>query len=1014
MGLRSNPTGNLSFSPSLILLLLLVSLFASVQVFSAEVEKEELDGPKDLGRRSKISWNNIDTIAARKDVVDSEDLNLDLDSVGLGVFDAFFASLSMIIVSEIGDETFIIAALMAMRHPKSIVLSGALSALIVMTVLSTGLGRIVPNLISRKHTNNAATVLYAFFGLRLLYIAWRSKADSKSSTKKEMEEVEEKLEAGQSKTTFRRFFLRFCTPIFLESFILTFLAEWGDRSQIATIALATHKNALGVAVGAILGHSVCTSMAVIGGSMLASKISQGTVATVGGLLFLGFSLSSYFFPPLFLVALENYHSSNDSLPNTLHAMMVKNGSIFESRKFILSSYVKSEKLNDARKVFDEMPSRDVLTWTVLISGFARVNCSEMALQLFREMLVEGVCPNPFTLSTVLKLCSRVGDVKMGKGIHGWILRSGVNLDVVLENSMLDLYAKFDEFDYVKKLFDSMREKSTATYNILLGVHVRSDVNKSLDLFRNLPCRDTASWNTVICGLMQGGYLNEALELLYEMVENEPEFNKVTSSIALSVVSSLLIFELGRQVHGRIVRCGFHNDGFVKSSLINMYIKCGNLEKASVIYSQMPSGFAKKQDFDIVCSDTMTEIVSRSSMVSGYVRNGKYEDAFKTFVSMVREQVLMDKFTIASVVSACSNAGVFELGRQIHAYIQKTGEQLDAHLTSSLIDMYAKGGSLDCARQIFEQTTYLNVVIWTSMITGCALHGQGKEAIRLFEKMRYEGMIPNEVTFLGVLAACSHAGLLEDGRLYFNMMKDVYAIKPKVEHFTCMVDLYGRAGRLNEVKKFIYENDLSHLNAVWKAFLSSCQLYKDIEMGNWVSERLFRLEPLDEGPYVLLSNMCSSNQKWEEAFRTRRSMQHRGISKTPGQSWIHVKNRVHSFVAGDRSHPQHAQIYEYLDKLIGRLKEIGYLFDVKLVMQDVEEEQGEVLLGWHSEKLAIAYGLISLGSSIPIRIMKNLRICTDCHNFMKLTSQLLCREIIARDIHRFHRFNSGHCSCGDYW
>ncbi|KAG8087860.1 hypothetical protein GUJ93_ZPchr0010g11036 [Zizania palustris] len=220
----------------------------------------------------------------------------EMETAGLGLFDAFFASLSMIIVSEIGDETFIIAALMAMRHPKSTVLSGALSALVVMTVLSTGLGRIVPNLISRKHTNSAATVLYAFFGLRLLYIAWRS--NSKASQKKEIEEVEEKLEAGQGKSTFRRIFSRFCTPIFLESFVLTFLAEWGDRSQIATIALATHKNAVGVAVGATLGHTICTSFAVVGGSMLASKISQGTVATIGGLLFLGFSMSSYFYPPL--------------------------------------------------------------------------------------------------------------------------------------------------------------------------------------------------------------------------------------------------------------------------------------------------------------------------------------------------------------------------------------------------------------------------------------------------------------------------------------------------------------------------------------------------------------------------------------------------------------------------------------------------------------------------------------------------------------------------------------------
>ncbi|XP_059665585.1 GDT1-like protein 4 [Cornus florida] len=292
MGLFSSPRkGGFGRYLFVIGVVLLAVSSVSAQESGADTDRDESSG-LDLGRRSKIvieklgsDWGDQETVV----------LPINLDS-GLGVLDAFLASLSMIIVSEIGDETFIIAALMAMRHPKSIVLFGALSALFVMTVLSTGLGRIVPNLISRKHTNSAATVLYAFFGLRLLYIAWRS--DSKGSQKKEMEEVEEKLEAGQGKTTVRRIFSRFCTPIFLESFILTFLAEWGDRSQIATIALATHKNAIGVAVGATLGHTICTSLAVVGGSMLASKISQGTVATIGGLLFLGFSLSSYFYPPL--------------------------------------------------------------------------------------------------------------------------------------------------------------------------------------------------------------------------------------------------------------------------------------------------------------------------------------------------------------------------------------------------------------------------------------------------------------------------------------------------------------------------------------------------------------------------------------------------------------------------------------------------------------------------------------------------------------------------------------------
>ncbi|XP_042491418.1 GDT1-like protein 4 isoform X1 [Macadamia integrifolia] len=295
---RGHRTGLSGF----VFLLLVSTVLLGFSPVSAQEVESEAGTRQDLSNGSGKALSRRSKIFVDHQIGDQNDPQLlDLtqipESSGLGIFDAFFASLSMIIVSEIGDETFIIAALMAMRHPKSIVLSGALSALYVMTVLSTGLGRIVPNLISRKHTNSAATVLYAFFGMRLLYIAWRS-VDSKSSQKKEIEEVEEKLEGGQGKTTLRRFFSRFCTPIFLESFILTFLAEWGDRSQIATIALATHKNAVGVAAGASLGHTLCTSIAVVGGSMLASKISQRTVATVGGLLFLGFSLTSYFYPPL--------------------------------------------------------------------------------------------------------------------------------------------------------------------------------------------------------------------------------------------------------------------------------------------------------------------------------------------------------------------------------------------------------------------------------------------------------------------------------------------------------------------------------------------------------------------------------------------------------------------------------------------------------------------------------------------------------------------------------------------
>jgi len=306
----------LSSSPPrrILLFILLVFLLAFVPFSAGQMSSHAEDDEagdatvvqtetESYHRRSKLLVNKDDVLPKTQGGEDDVEVKEGWGGGGVvyggggeGFTDATLTSLSMILVSEIGDETFIIAALMAMRHPRSIVLSGALSALVIMTVLSTGLGRIVPNLISRKHTNNAATVLYTFFGLRLLYIAWR--ADPNSTPQKELEEVEEKLEGTQKKTLVRRLFARFCTPIFLESFILTFLAEWGDRSQIATIALAAHKNPWGVTLGATLGHSVCTSLAVVGGRLLALKISQRTVATVGGCLFMAFAMSSYFYPPV--------------------------------------------------------------------------------------------------------------------------------------------------------------------------------------------------------------------------------------------------------------------------------------------------------------------------------------------------------------------------------------------------------------------------------------------------------------------------------------------------------------------------------------------------------------------------------------------------------------------------------------------------------------------------------------------------------------------------------------------
>ncbi|KAG4937272.1 hypothetical protein JHK85_052191 [Glycine max] len=754
---------------------------------------------------------------------------------------------------------------------------------------------------------------------------------------------------------------------------------------------------------------------------------------------LGSSCSRIYANHVFLVSATNYRSSTTTpfhlrwlqscslyhftLSNgppplgTLHALYVKNGSLqtLNPANHLLTLYAKSNNMAHAQKLFDEIPQRNTQTWTILISGFARAGSSGMVFNLFREMQAKGACPNQYTLSSVFKCCSLDNNLQLGKGVHAWMLRNGIDVDVVLGNSILDLYLKCKVFEYAERLFELMNEGDVVSWNIMIGAYLRAgDVEKSLDMFRRLPYKDVVSWNTIVDGLLQCGYERHALEQLYCMVECGTEFSAVTFSIALILASSLSHVELGRQLHGMVLKFGFDSDGFIRSSLVEMYCKCGRMDKASIILRDVPLDVLRKGNARVSYKEPKAGIVSWGSMVSGYVWNGKYEDGLKTFRLMVRELVVVDIRTVTTIISACANAGILEFGRHVHAYVQKIGHRIDAYVGSSLIDMYSKSGSLDDAWMVFRQSNEPNIVMWTSMISGYALHGQGMHAIGLFEEMLNQGIIPNEVTFLGVLNACSHAGLIEEGCRYFRMMKDAYCINPGVEHCTSMVDLYGRAGHLTKTKNFIFKNGISHLTSVWKSFLSSCRLHKNVEMGKWVSEMLLQVAPSDPGAYVLLSNMCASNHRWDEAARVRSLMHQRGVKKQPGQSWIQLKDQIHTFVMGDRSHPQDEEIYSYLDILIGRLKEIGYSFDVKLVMQDVEEEQGEVLISHHSEKLAVVFGIINTANRTPIRIIKNLRICTDCHNFIKYASQLLDREIIVRDIHRFHHFKHGSCSCGDYW
>ncbi|KAL2526178.1 putative Pentatricopeptide repeat-containing protein [Abeliophyllum distichum] len=534
-------------------------------------------------------------------------------------------------------------------------------------------------------------------------------------------------------------------------------------------------------------------------------------------------------------------------------------------------------------MFDEIRDRDVRTWTILISGFARCGHYGIALDYFTEMRNEGiVAPNAFTLSSVFKCCAFVNNgLQMGKATHGWIMINGIEMDVALQNSILDLYAKCGVFDYAKRLFELMNHKDSTSWNIMMAAKLsEGEMVKSLEFFRSLPIKSVSSWNTIIDGLMQHGLERNALELLYEMVKIGPGFDKVTFSISLVLASTFKSLELGRQIHGRLLREGMNEDSFAITSLIDMYCKCWKMDRASTIFQEFRRiGYKGSHD------DLMAQTVSWSTMIAGYVQNGMMKDALECFSFMVHEQVDVDVFTLTSIVIASANVAFLDLGQQIHARIVKLGHGVDVCLCSSMIDMYAKCGKLDDAWTFFRHTQTRNVVLWSVMISSYAMHGKGEEAIELFELMQKEDVTPNRVSFVGLLTACNHAGLIKEGCKYFRMMMEFYGIQPEVEHFACMVDLFGRAGHLKESEDFISKNGISHLREVWKAFLSSCWLHKNIEQANWISKKLLELEPHETDSYVLLSNTYSANYNWAEAAQLRHLMQEREVRKLPGQSWI---------------------------------------------------------------------------------------------------------------------------------
>lgn len=503
---------------------------------------------------------------------------------------------------------------------------------------------------------------------------------------------------------------------------------------------------------------------------------------------------------------------------------------------------------------------------------------------------------------------------------------------------------------------------------------------------------------MIRGYAESENPSPAFHLYRQMHASSVEPDTHTYPFLLKAVSKSTNVKEGEAIHAITIRNGFESLLFVQNTLLHMYAACGETESAHQVFELM--------------SDR--DLVAWNSVINGFALNGRPNEALTLFREMSLEGVDPDGFTMVSLLSVCAELGALELGRRIHVYMLKVGLRENLHASNALLDLYAKCGCIRDAQKLFNEMGEKNVVSWTSLIVGLAVNGFGEEALELFTELEKQKLLPSEITFVGVLYACSHCGMLDEGFNYFKRMKQEYGIVPRIEHHGCMVDLLARAGLVKQAYEYIQDMPLQPNAVIWRTLLGACTIHGHLALANIARSHLLQLEPKHSGDYVLLSNLYASERRWSDVQTVRSSMLKDGVRKTPGFSLVELGNRVYEFTMGDRSHPQSQDVYELLEKITELLKLEGYVPYTANVLADIEEEEKEQALSYHSEKVAIAFMLLNTAPGTPIRVMKNLRVCADCHAAIKLVSKVYDREIVIRDNSRFHHFRGGSCSCKDYW
>nr|XP_010920030.1 pentatricopeptide repeat-containing protein At5g27110 [Elaeis guineensis] len=556
---------------------------------------------------------------------------------------------------------------------------------------------------------------------------------------------------------------------------------------------------------------------------------------------------------------------------SIHANVLKSG--FGSDIVVSSSlvgvYAKCHRYESAIQVFDEMPERDVACWNTVMSCYYQDGQASKVLEVFGMMKSCGFKPDSVTYTTVFSACARLLDLETGWRVHEELVRTGFVLDGFVSSAIVDMYGKCG-------CLGSARE-----------------------VFEQIPTKSVVSWNSMIGGYSLKGDSNSCLELFSRMNMEGVRPTSTTMSSLLIACSRTSDMRRGKFIHGYLLRNLIDVDIFIASSLIDLYFKCANVAYAESVFKTMPKA----------------NVVSWNVMISGYVTAGCYFKALDFFNEMRVYGVRPDAFTFASVLSACAQVAALEQGREIHKQVSDHCLESNEMVMCALVDMYAKCGAVRDAKLVFDKLPVKDIVSWTSMIMAYGSHGQSTEALELFSEMQKANVKPDRVTFLAAISACSHGGLVDEGRYYFNQMTRLYGIKPGIEHYSCLVDLLGRSGRLQEAYSILKNTPGLKADAgLLGSLFSACSLHRNLELGEEVARLLVEMDPDDHSTYIVLSNMYASAGRWDDVRKLRAMIRDRGLKKKPGCSWIEIEKRIHQFFVNDDSHPQAEFIYALLGSL----------------------------------------------------------------------------------------------------